>query len=49
MSDDFKMNLSAEIEAARKKRVGAFKLDIEQSAKNTENDAEEIAKETEEE
>ena len=42
MSDDFKMDLSAEIEAARKKRVGSFKLDIEQSAQNTENEAEEI-------
>lgn len=42
MSDDFKMDLSAEIEAARKKRVGSFKLDVEQSAQNKENESEEI-------
>ncbi|MEE1282418.1 MAG: endolytic transglycosylase MltG [Acutalibacteraceae bacterium] len=43
MSDNFKMDLSAEIEAARKKRVGSFKLDVEQPDQDKENEVEEIA------
>lgn len=38
MSDDFKMDFSAEIEAARKKRVSSFKLEIEPSDSKNEDD-----------
>ncbi len=41
MSDDFKMDFSAEIEAARRKRVNAFKLDIEPS--DSEKNEDELA------
>jgi hypothetical protein len=36
MSDDFKMDLSAEIEAARKRRVNSFKLNIEEPTNSVE-------------
>ena len=45
MSDDFKMDFSAEIEAARKKRVNSFKLEIEPSVTDDEAVADEIADE----
>ena len=35
MSDDIKTDFSADIEAARKKRVEAFKLNINTAAENT--------------
>lgn len=42
MSDDFKMDLSEEIKAARKKRISSFKLDIEQPAQDNENEVDAV-------